>query len=119
MYYNFISILNNIFNKVKLSKKNKHLPFLCGAIVLGQLGFFTRGLMIGIALFRILGPANLEQLLSLTTDKWDPWDPLVASRLKTDMPTSAPTDNLLLPRRPTMSIKLLFKIVYFELCVYR
>ena len=62
---------------------------MCGAIVLGQLGFLTRGFMIGIALFRIRGPAKFGVLF--------------ASRLKTGMPTRAPTDNLLLALRPTMS----------------
>ena len=66
-------------------------------MVLGQLGFLTSGLIIGIALFRILRPPCFELP--------DPIEQhtLVESRLNTDIPASAPIDNRLLPLRPMMS----------------
>ena len=72
---------------------------MCGAIVLGQLGFLTRGFMIGIALLRTLKPPNFVLPL--------PWEiaPLFDSILNIDMPARAPTDNLLLPLRPMISEK--------------
>ena len=74
------------------------LPFLCGAIVLGQFGFLTRGLIIGIALFLILNPPNFAVLLPEDSD------PILESKFKTDIPASAPMDTRLLPLRPIISV---------------
>jgi hypothetical protein len=83
------------------------IPFLCGAIVLGQFGFFTRGLIIGIALFLILNPPVFVLLLPADID------PIFESRLNTDIPARAPIDTLLLPLRPIISVMVRFGIIYY------
>ena len=87
----------SIFSSTTSTNQKLDLPFLCGAIVLGQFGFLTRGLMIGIALLRILRPPIFGLLPLIERE------PLLESRFNTDIPASAPTDNLLLPLRPIMS----------------
>ena len=86
----------SIFSQSTDTNQYMNLPFLYFS-VLGQFGFFTRGLMIGIALLRILRPPIfwLPPLIER--------EPLLESRFSTDIPASAPTDNLLLPLRPIMS----------------
>ena len=71
------------------------IPFLCGAIVLGQFGFFTRGLIMGIALFLILNPPSFVVLFP------EDIDPI---SILTDIPASAPIDTRLLPLRPIISV---------------